>query len=169
MDVQAKGLQPHNLQTQCVQTEEAQLVRVFDIAKFKQLYQTFDSNTLSQLPKLYDNSIVFKDPIHQITGIKPLTNYFATFCSPETQCQFDFINEVISDSQAFFHWQMHYSHPKLQAGKTLTLNGGTLIKFNSQITYHEDFYDMGAMIYQHIPVLGWAVKKINARITEQSQ
>jgi len=141
----------------------------FDIAQFKQLYQTFNANTLSQLPTFYTPSIVFKDPVHQIAGINSLTNYFASFCNPESQCQFEFVNEVISDDQAFFQWQMHYSHPKLQAGKPLKLNGGTLIKFNSQITYHEDFYDMGAMIYQHIPLLGWAVKKINARISEQPQ
>jgi hypothetical protein len=61
---------------------------------------------------------------------------------------------------------MHYAHPSLANGKPLVLNGGTLIKFNAQITYHEDYYDMGAMVYQHIPVIGWAVNKINARIAE---
>jgi hypothetical protein len=141
----------------------------FDIGQFKQLYQHFDTSILSELPKIYHEAIVFKDPVHQINGIKPLTIYFSSFCNPDTQCRFEFINEVIGSNQAFLHWQMFYSHPKLRAGETLQLNGGTLIKFNSHITYHEDFYDMGAMIYQYLPVLGWVVKKINARISEQSQ
>jgi hypothetical protein len=141
---------------------------VFDIAQFKQLYQTFDNRTVGKLPQLYSSSITFKDPIHQLEGLEALSRYFSSFCNPDTFCQFKFINEVVSNDQAFFQWIMHYSHPKLSAGKKLTLNGGTLIKFGSNIIYHEDFYDMGAMIYKHIPLLGWAVKKINARIQEQS-
>ncbi len=141
---------------------------MFDIEHFKQLYKTFSRATPAQLPELYHPAIAFKDPVHELKGIGALTNYFASFCKSDTQYKFDFINEVISHDQAFFQWQMHYAHPSLANGKPLQLNGGTLIKFNTQIIYHEDFYDMGAMIYRHIPLLGWAVKKINARIAEQA-
>ncbi len=136
----------------------------FNVEQFKQLYQTFNTETTARLPSLYNSAIVFKDPIHQLTGINALTDYFASFCNPNTHYKFEFINQIISHDQAFFQWQMNYSHPQLKSGKPLSLNGSTLIKFNSHIIYHEDFYDMGAMIYQHLPVLGWAVKKINARI-----
>ncbi|MET0355666.1 MAG: nuclear transport factor 2 family protein [Cellvibrio sp.] len=140
--------------------------RPFDIDQFRQLYQTFDIQTLNDLPKLYDPAIEFKDPVHQLKGIAPLKSYFANLCDPKTRCQFEFIEEILSDSQAFFKWKMYYSHPKLRAGKILTLDGGSFIKFNSHIFYHEDFYDMGAMIYQHVPILGWAVKKVNSRLQE---
>lgn len=137
---------------------------VFDIEQFKQLYKIFDSHTLARLPKIYSPAIIFKDPIHQLQGIAALNQYFAGFCNPEMKCEFEIHNEIISHDQAFFQWRMHYQHPHIKSGKPLMLNGGTLIKFNSNIVYHEDFYDMGAMIYQHLPVLGWTVKKINARI-----
>jgi SnoaL-like domain len=141
----------------------------FNVEEFKQLYQTFDSEFTAQLGKLYSAAIVFKDPIHQLNGLSALTNYFAGFCNPATHCQFEFTNQILSDDQAFFQWQMNYSHPQLKNGQALTLNGSTLIKFNSHIIYHEDFYDMGAMIYQHLPIMGWAVKKINARIAGKTQ
>ena len=138
----------------------------FDIAQFKQLYQTFDNQMVSKLPELYSPSIIFKDPIHELKGLESLTHYYANFCKPETRCRFEFINEILASDQAFFQWKMHYSHPKINAGKHLTLNGSTLIKFESHIIYHQDFYDMGAMIYQHLPVLGWVIKKINERMKE---
>ena len=141
---------------------------MFNVEHFKQLYKTFSSETPAQLSLLYHPAIAFKDPIHELKGIAALTHYFASFCTEGNQYRFEFINEIISHDQAFFQWQMHYSHPKLANGKPLQLNGGTLIRFNAQIIYHEDFYDMGAMIYQHVPLLGWAVKKINARIAEQT-
>jgi hypothetical protein len=148
------------------QPVSSQSTLIFDIEQFKQLYYTFSSETPNQLSKLYHPAIIFKDPIHELKGIAALTDYFAGFCKPDTHYKFEFINQVIAHDQAFFQWQMHYAHPSLANGKPLVLNGGTLIKFNAQITYHEDYYDMGAMVYQHIPVIGWAVNKINARIAE---
>lgn len=153
--------------TMDTQPVSSQQSRMFNIEQFKQLYKTFSSETPAQLPSLYHTDITFKDPIHELKGIAELTTYFAGFCKPDTQYQFEFTNQVIAHDQAFFQWQMHYAHASLANGKPLLLNGGTLIKYNSLISYHEDFYDMGAMIYQHVPLLGWAVKKINARIAEQ--
>jgi hypothetical protein len=155
------------MDSQAASTKPLYSVQQFNVEHFKQLYKTFSSETTTQLSELYNSGIVFKDPIHQLNGISALTDYFANFCNPDTCYQFEFINQIVSDDQAFFQWQMNYSHPQLKSGKQLSLNGATLIKFNSQIIYHEDFYDMGAMIYQHLPVLGWAVKKINARIVGQ--
>lgn len=142
---------------------------VFDTARFKQLYKKFDQNTISSLSDLYSSQVLFKDPIHQLEGIHELSHYFAGFCSDDLQCEFTIYNEVVAQEQAFFQWQMHYRHPRLASGKPLRLNGGTLIKFNTHIIYHEDFYDMGAMIYQHIPILGWAVNKLNARIAQPNK
>jgi SnoaL-like domain len=136
----------------------------FNIEEFKALYSRFDSSTPEQLGRLYSRDVVFIDPVHQTQGLDALKTYFAGFCSPETACQFNFYNQVVTAEQAFVQWTMNYSHARLNHGKTLTLNGGTLIKFTNLIHTHEDFYDMGAMIYQHIPLLGWAVKKINRRI-----
>jgi hypothetical protein len=137
---------------------------LFDAENFKALYQRFDSKTLINLQDLYSAAIVFKDPLHQLQGINSLKRYFASFLTTDMDCRFVFVNQLVNAEQAFFQWQMHYSHPRLQAGKTLLLNGGTLIKFHTTIYYHEDFYDLGAMVYQHIPILGWAVNKVNKHL-----
>ncbi len=141
---------------------------VFDTEQFKQLYRRFDAHLLDKLPDVYSPTIVFKDPIHELRGIDALRRYFAGLCDPELSCEFEITNEIVSHDQAFFQWRMIYQHPGLRAGKKLTLNGASLVKFNSNIFYHEDFYDMGAMVYQHLPLVGWVVKKINKRIAEQA-
>jgi hypothetical protein len=148
-------------------TQQQSQQSVFDTARFKQLYKKFDQDTIRNLPNIYSPQISFKDPVHQLRGIPELSSYFAGFCSDELRCEFDIYNEVLSHGQAFFQWKMRYQHPRLASGKPLVLDGGTLIKFDTHITHHEDFYDMGAMIYQHVPVLGWAVKKVNERIAHQ--
>ena len=139
----------------------------FNVERFKRQFQTFNSNTLIELPSLYAPEIIFKDPIHQLQGLTALRTYFASFLNPEMQCKFEFTHQLLGQNEAFFQWQMHYQHTQLARGKLLQLSGSTFIRFGNQIFYHEDYYDMGAMIYQHIPVIGWAVKKINARLTAE--
>jgi hypothetical protein len=149
---------------------DIQISQVIDqdtfIHRFKELYRSFDQNTLTQLPALYKNSIIFIDPIHKLEGLDKLFKYFSSFNNPDLQCQFIFTNEIIGRNQAFFQWQMQYSHKRIYKGKLLVLSGGSLIKFSDKIYYHEDFYDMGAMLYQHIPIIGWLIRKINARMVQ---
>lgn len=140
----------------------------FSIDRFKQLYQPFCESSLAQLDQVYSPDIVFKDPLHQLQGLPQLYQYFHGFCAADVYCEFEFINQILDSSQAFFQWRMHYRHPKIKAGHPLTLDGASLIKFNTQIIYHEDFYDMGAMIYQHLPILGFLVKKLNAHLARTS-
>ena len=135
-----------------------------DLELFKRLYSHFDQTNGDELMALYRQDVFFKDPIHELTGQAALTDYFTTFRRPGVSCRFEFINQVVGADQAFLHWKMHYQHPALQQGAALTLEGATLIKFTTQVFFHQDFYDMGAMIYQHVPLLGWAVNKINTRI-----
>ena len=59
---------------------------------------------------------------------------------------------------------MKFSNPALAGGKMITLRGITQIRFTDRIYYQEDFYDLGAMLYQHIPVLGAIIRFVNSRV-----
>lgn len=62
---------------------------------------------------------------------------------------------------------MTFSHPKLQQGKQRTLDGCTqlIIDIEQQrIIYHRDFFDLGAMLYEGLPVLGRVIKLIKVRL-----
>ena len=44
---------------------------------FIQLYQALNKDNLHLLAQVYDDNISFTDPMHQITGLASLTQYFA--------------------------------------------------------------------------------------------
>jgi hypothetical protein len=134
------------------------------IAQFKQAYADFSVDTLGSLRELYANEVVFIDPVHRVEGLGALERYFAASANNLRFCRFEFLDEAINEHSAFFKWAMHYSHSKIAAGSPLQLQGASFIKFAERITYHEDFYDMGAMVYEHIPVLGFGVKRIKTII-----
>ena len=141
---------------------------LLDIDAFKQLYQPFSESTLDRLHEFYAANIEFCDPIHRLVGLDELSRYFQGFSQAESPTRFHFTDTLANDSQAFLCWEMHYSHPKLAKGKTLKLEGASHIKFTEKIVFHQDYYDMNAMIYQHLPVIGAITQFVNHKIKSSS-
>lgn len=131
---------------------------------FKRYYTDLMVLDLCHLDQLYDENVHFKDPIHEIRGLASLQDYFMDLCGNVKECRFEFLDILQSDNTAYIKWNMHYRHPKLQGGQLLTLKGVSQIQFDQRITYHEDIYDVGAMIYEHLPLMGLATKAIKKRL-----
>ena len=55
----------------------------------------------------------------------------------------------------------------LNAGKPIAVDGVSVIKvggMQGKVIYHRDYFDMGAFIYEHIPLLGNVIKGIKAKM-----
>lgn len=139
------------------------------ITAFKQFYEQFDQASFHLLDDIYADSVTFSDPIHRIEGLPNLKAYFEHMCHNLSDCRFHFLSELISSSQACFKWEMHYQHPSLKSNAPLTLSGVTLITFSDKVESHEDFYDMGAMLYEHLPVMGGAIRFLKSRMIKESE
>jgi hypothetical protein len=81
------------------------------------------------------------------------------------EMSFTYLDEHVSDHTATITWVMRFSHGSLKGGKPIDVRGVTLIHFTDRIFCHEDFYDLGAMLYSHIPVLGSLIRYINRRLS----
>jgi hypothetical protein len=137
------------------------------LTKLKHYYETFDQASFESLSEIYAENVVFIDPVHKICGLEGLKKYFNETCSNLTYCQFIFIDEVIDEQSACLKWRMEYSHGSLKNNARLSLVGVSIVLFaNDKITSQEDFYDMGAMVYEHIPLLGRVIGMIKARMTK---
>ena len=45
------------------------------------------------------------------------------------------------------------------------LDGASHLRLaDNRIAYQRDYYDLGAMLYEHIPLLGGAVRAVKARL-----
>jgi hypothetical protein len=78
---------------------------------------------------------------------------------------FTYQDELIDENSATIVWSMTFSHRKLKGGAPIEVRGITLVRFTDRIYYHEDFFDLGAMLYQHVPVLGLLIRYLNNRLS----
>ena len=60
---------------------------------------------------------------------------------------------------------MRLQHKKIGKNQPIELDGASFIEFhNNKVCYHRDYYDLGALVYEHIPILGSVIKKVRHAI-----
>ncbi len=131
---------------------------------FQTGFNQLSSRTLHLVEDIYAADIHFLDPIHEIHGIAKLREYFAKLYDGVVYCQFDFAKPLVSGNEASIPWIMHVEHGKFQKGKRAHVPGISHIRFAEKVTYHRDYFDLGALIYERVPVLGGLIRGIKGRM-----
>ncbi|SBS39125.1 SnoaL-like domain protein [Marinomonas spartinae] len=135
--------------------------------RFKAFYLDIKQVPLADIGELYANDVIFKDPVQEVRGIEKLHAYMSDLCLSVQSGRFEYLDQQVSENKAYIKWNMHFKHPKL-GNQTLTVRGMSQIEFHDRIYYHEDVYDLGSMLYEHIPLLGRAVKGLKKRLAMPS-
>ncbi|MGS0674311.1 nuclear transport factor 2 family protein [Shewanella sp. 0m-4] len=133
------------------------------VDNFIALYQVLNKDNLHQLAQVYSEDIQFSDPLHHVSGLAALTEYFGKLYQNIDFIHFDIHQVIHAKGAATLIWTMKFVHPKLNGGAEISVEGVSLLGLERKITQHQDFFDVGAMLYEHIPLLGSAVKMIKAR------
>ena len=135
------------------------------LERFKGFFRVLHESDLSRLRDLYSERIVFKDPVHEIRGLAELEDYFTSLCSDLSDCRFEYLDEVVGDRSAYVKWVMHFRHPRL-GNRLISVRGVSHLKISDdgKIGFHEDFYDMGAMLYEQLPLLGNVTRWLRLRL-----
>lgn len=132
--------------------------------EFKALYREGNNPSFERMDRIYTQDVEFRDPLHTILGILALKSYIKNLYANSNCVEFEYTDEQRSENSATIAWYMKFSHSALAGGKVIKFRGITQIRFTDRIYYHEDFYDLGAMLYLHIPVLGAIVRFVNNRV-----
>jgi hypothetical protein len=133
------------------------------IERFKSYFKILHESDPSQLCDLYSEQILFKDPVHEIHRLVELEDYFTSLCADLSDCRFEYLDEMITDHAAYVKWIMHFKHPKL-GNRLISVRGVSHLKISDKIDYHEDFYDMGAMLYEQLPLIGNVTRWLRLRL-----
>lgn len=136
-----------------------------ELERICEFYAEFNQAGLWQLSELYAEDCVFCDPVQEVKGLDGLVLYFDRMAASLNFCRFEFHSRIEESDHAFLSWTMHFSHPRLRNGATLALDGASELYFaNGKILRQRDYYDMGAMLYENLPLLGKLIKFIKSKI-----
>ena len=136
------------------------------LVRFVALYQQLDRQQLHRLSEVYADEVIFIDPAHRIEGLAALSDYFAALYQRLAYCRFVITSQQQQGRQAWLGWTMTFSHPRLRGGKPVTVEGATRLELDEEgkVCLHRDYFDLGAMLYEQLPLLGPLVRAIKGRL-----
>lgn len=136
------------------------------LARFVALYQQLDRQQLHRLSEVYADEVIFIDPAHRVEGLAALSDYFAALYQRLAYCRFVITSQQQQGRQAWLGWTMTFSHPRLRGGKPVTVEGATRLELDEEgkVCLHRDYFDLGAMLYEQLPLIGPLVRTIKGRL-----
>lgn len=129
-------------------------------------FATLDKDRLHLLGDLYSDDISFADPLHEIHGLANLRSYFSELYANVREVQFEFhAFDQVRDGKGYLRWTMTFRHPRLKRGELIAVQGCShLLWTQGKVFQHRDFFDAGAMIYEHLPVMGRVIRWLKRRL-----
>lgn len=132
---------------------------------FCALFQPLTANGLPALAECYSDDVDFTDPLHHHVGRERVMAYYAELMDGVTHCHFEFHERHVIGSVSFLTWTMQLAHPKLRGGRNINVAGCSHLHWQGQrVCRHRDYFDVGAMLYEHLPVMGWAIRGVKKRL-----
>ena len=81
-------------------------------------------------------------------------------CADLRDCRFEYLDELIGDGAAYIKWVLHFRRPD---NLLVSVRGVSHLQWREKIEFHEDVYDVGAMMYQQMPLLGNVLRWLRLR------
>ncbi|MDG0996204.1 MAG: nuclear transport factor 2 family protein [Gammaproteobacteria bacterium] len=117
------------------------------------------------LNQLYHVDAEFIDPVKRIHGCANLITYFEDIYAGVQSCHFELLGSISTADKSSLEWEMRLRHKTLAPKRDILLNGVSVLHYRQDlIHYQRDYYDLGAMVYEQIPILGAVIRKIKGQI-----
>ena len=114
---------------------------------------------------MYSQDIAFTDPLHEVHGLPALRGYFTEMYSNISQLRFDFHGfDQVAEGEGYLRWKMSFCHPRLANGKVIRVEGCSHLMWRDKVYRHRDYFDAGALLYEHLPVVGRVVSWLKRRM-----
>lgn len=128
-------------------------------------YQRLGEGDPSLVESLYSDDVYFEDPTQGIQGKVALMAYIGGTFQNISNFSFKAHRTLTSDTDVFLSWTQIFNHKKLAGGKTIRVEGSTYLKTrNGKIYYQRDYFDLGAVVYENLPILGPVIKALRSRL-----
>lgn len=138
------------------------------LQRFSHFYSKLEPKRVEALCRAcYAPEIWFSDGLKIIEGIDELEAYLIETARAVELCQVE-IDEVSRSAAGDYllRWTMRIRFKRFQRGVDRYSIGVSHLRYTArgQVCYQQDYWDSGANLFEHVPVLGWAIRRIKARL-----
>lgn len=131
-----------------------------------QAFNKYTGKNHEILDDFYAPDVHFIDPVTNIFGLERLTLYYIKTYKNVESIKFNFTDFIEDKNKLFAQWTMTLQVKGLNSNSPFEVEGASLFEFNSEnkVVYHRDYVDLGAMIYERLPVIGALIQLIKRKL-----
>ncbi|WP_422910036.1 nuclear transport factor 2 family protein [Pseudomonas sp. MAC6] len=135
------------------------------LRQFAQDFAGLNKDNLDRLGQLYSDDALFCDPLHEVRGLANMQRYFGEMYANVSELRFDFYGfDQVRDGEGYLRWTMSYRHPRLAGGQLIRVEGCSHLLWHDKVYRHRDYFDAGSLLYEHLPLLGAAIRWLKRRL-----
>lgn len=136
------------------------------LESFLRVYEKLDAENLYLLDNIYSADVSFIDPAHKIEGLVALKEYFSELYQNVSSINFSFSHHQQQENDAYIQWQMTLRHPRLNRNQEIIVPGISYLHYDQagKVSLHRDYFDLGTMLYEQLPLLGSIIKTVKRRL-----
>lgn len=151
-------------------TEEIALDHLSREEKIRTFFNTLSKDSIDLVDEFYDADVLFRDPIEEIRGIKDMKTYYASMYKNVRSITFQFQEIYSKEDSSVAVWVMTFEAEGLNSGKAIKVEGTSRMIFHpdtDKVVFHQDYFDVGQMVYEYVPVLGGMIRFVKGRMAIQ--
>jgi len=133
--------------------------------KFQVIMADFKTTlTEENLRATYADDVYFNDTFTTLNGIDEVVEYLGKTVMLMESAQVTILDVAKSESDYYLRWEMDMEFFARKKKIRTRSVGITQMRFNSEakVIYHQDFWDSSNAFYQHLPIVGGLVKRVQA-------
>jgi hypothetical protein len=119
--------------------------------------------------EVYAPDAYLNDNLVALRGAEAIGGYFALTARRISALRLTMLDVAHSGPDYFVRWRMVVEAPAIRGGQPLVSYGVTHFRFASdgRILLHKDFWDAGTGLYEHLPVVGTALRRVRAAVESE--
>lgn len=135
------------------------------VVRYAEFFNTMTAATVPDLRTLVTPDVHFRDPFNDVRGAAVMERIMTHMFDTCDEVQFGVVDTVAAGDMAFLTWRFRF-RPRRLRGAAWQVDGVTELRFDEAglVTAHLDYWDSGSQFFARLPVLGWFVRKVGARL-----
>lgn len=136
-------------------------------ARFAALYGDLsEANVKASVREVYAADAWFNDTIATEVGIDAIEKYLLKTARGAEFVQAKIDDVAVSGADCYVRWTMEVRTKNLASGRPIITTGMSHLRFDrdGRIVLHQDYWNPAVGIYQHLPLLGPAIRFVNGVI-----
>jgi len=135
------------------------------LKRYAEFFESLTADRVALLDSVMTDEVHFTDPFNSVRGIEQVRQVFVEMYAQFSDARFVVTHAALADDDSgLLRWELN---GKLRrTGEPWHVEGMSHVRFgpDGRVSEHVDYWDAARQFYERLPVVGWLLRRIRARM-----